>query len=598
MNRTKAKAKYKWNVDKLYTKKRDFIEDLELLSINMRAQTLFKGSLKNYEDFCDFDELSEQGNLLSSKIEHFFKILEVEPHHKNALEFQAIYDKEMERFEGQFSWIEDEIKDIGKEQIFEWLDSKEIWKPYKRTYEKFFKNLKYLLPASDRELLDKVSKSSGLIYEMYDSLKNKDNKTLTLNHKGNEYVLTQKNYIDYLEKSDPFLDQELRALMVRKYHEKDLKNKFAFAKIYESIVKEETETLKLIGMKNFEENFFGEENISVAAFKSLIDFASKNNEMYHEYFSLIKNHWGFNDKFYSSDSSLILYPEFLKKIDLNKSILTIKESLNPLGEEYLRNLDEALGDNKIDYFESPTKSSGAFTTFSYEHGSLISMNWSDNFSSMLTLTHELGHAVHNKFAKENQPKPLNYFNNIIAEVASTLNEQIVINHWLKNTSSKQVKANVLKERIEFIFNNFFHGIQESYFEYECFKAIDKNESLTLESIININKKTDKEIFGKSPFDKYDDKLKNISWMLSSHIFEQPFYLYKYALSLVMSFKLFQEFKNNNFELITNFLKEGGNLEPLDLFKKYGVDITSQKSYEPLIDHLKELIEELKECLEH
>ncbi|AXK51128.1 M3 family metallopeptidase [Spiroplasma alleghenense] len=596
MNREKAKNKYKWNVDKLYKTKREFLEDLELLSINMRAQTLFKGSLKNYQDFCDFDELSEQGNVISSRIEQFFKILDVEPHHKIALDFQAIYDKEMEKFDGQFSWIEDEIKGIGEKQIYEWLETKESWKPYRRTYKKFFKNLKYLLPEKDRVLLDKVSKSSGLIYEMYDSLKNKDNETPILNYKNKEYKLTQSKYVDILEKSDPFLDQELRALAVRKYHQKDFENKYGFAKIYESIIKEETETLKLIGMKDFQENFFGEENISVESFKALVKFASENSSLYHKYFTLVKNYWGFKEKYFSSDASLIFYPDAFQKISLKQGVEHIKKALQPLGEEYVENLKDALLENKIDYFESPYKSSGAFTTFSYEFGSLISMNWNDNFSSMLTLSHELGHSVHNKFSKDQQQKPLNYFNNIIAEVSSTLNEQIVIDYLLINNISKEMKANILKERIEFIINNFYHGIQESYFEFECFKVIDKDENLTLEKIVSLNKKTDTEIFGKSPFDKYDDNLKNISWSLSSHIFEQPFYLYKYALSLVMSFQLFQDFKNGDSEKVVSFLKDGGSLEPQDLFQKYGVDICNPRSYEPLIKYLNELILELEKCL--
>ncbi|AHI53859.1 oligoendopeptidase F [Spiroplasma sabaudiense Ar-1343] len=593
MNRNKAAKKYKWDFSKLYKTKPEFLEDLEFLSLNYRTQTLFKGLLKNYEDFRDFDVVSEQGNKISARLEQYLKILEVEPHNKLALELQAAYEKELEVFDGQFAWIEEEIKAIGETQIMEWLKTDPKWIPYAKSYQKFFKNLKYLLPESQRILLSKVSKSSELAYEMYETLKWKDNDVKYFFHNQKKYLLTQNNLTNILEESRPIEDQEVRALAIRKFHENDYNNKHALAKIYENIVKEETESLKLIGMKHFSEQFFDDENITETEFLNLVDFASKNSDVYFEYYKMIKDVLGFQDKFYGSDASLTLVKTKGNKIKLKSGIKIIKQALLPLGKEYGEALANCFKENRIDYFESPHKSSGAFTTFSYDYGSLISINWQDNFSSLMTLTHELGHAVHSELAKQSQPKPLNCFNNIIAEVASTLNEQILLDFWLKKNKSSAVRINLLKERVEFIFNNFFSGIEESYFEYLCFQAVDKEEVLTSEKLIEIQKIAVKKVFNKNSFDSYDDKIKAISWSFSSHIFEQPFYLYKYALSLVMSLKLFQEYENSNFEIINNFLKEGGNLPPQELFKKYGVDIKDSKSYEPLISYLKKLVDEIK-----
>ncbi|AUM62616.1 M3 family metallopeptidase [Spiroplasma monobiae] len=596
MKRNEAISKYKWNLLDLYKKDEDFLNDLEIYIEANNKLLRYKNTLNNKDSFINFLKESIKVDSYSSKMGHFLKYLYIEQKNERLNNLESIYNKKLQHFDGKFSWISEEVKGIGQSKILQWLSKDEELKHYSKSYKEFFKHIKYLLPQKDRELISKVSNSSSILYEMYETMRFKDNEEKILKYNDKEYIVNQKFISDIYTYSDPKADQELRALASLKYKEEINLKKHTFAKIYESIVKEEIESSKLVGMEGFKENFFDEDDFSLNDFLGLLKYTSKNSEVYYRYYEIIKNYLNL-DKFYGTDSSL----ELIKLEKLNYSVeeaqQIIKESLKGLGDEYLKNLEYCWSDNKVDYFEDENKSTGAFTIGSYKYDSLISMNFTDDIDSVSTLAHEMGHAVHNLFAKQNQPRPLNGFSNMIAEVASTFNEHLLFDYLIKNEKDESRKITLIQNRIEFIFNNFFSAVADAQFEYNCYEEIEKGGVLTLEKISDILKESNRKILGKSIFDRYDADSYKYSWISISHLFEQPFYIFKYAVSIAVSFKLYSEFKNtNDSNKIINFLKEGGSLEITELFSKYGFDCKDENSYKEIINEVKSLVDQFEVLL--
>ncbi|WP_342274891.1 M3 family metallopeptidase [Spiroplasma endosymbiont of Cantharis lateralis] len=146
-------------------------------------------------------------------------------------------------------------------------------------------------------------------------------------------------------------------------------------------------------------------------------------------------------------------------------------------------------------------------------------------------------------------------------------------------------------------SNFFSAIADAEFEYQCYNSSEKGEVLTLDKISEILKKANKKVLGKSIFDRYDDQVYKYSWIAISHIFEQPFYIYKYAVSIAVSFKLYSEFKRTkDASQIINFLKDGGSLKATQLFKKYNFDCKKEESYKDLILEVEKLVENFEQLL--
>ncbi len=598
MNRNSASEKYKWNIGSLYKDKKTFESDLEIYLKNYRELQKYKGRLNDFDTFKEFFLESKKVSDLGNKINHYLKILLVEQNNALALENESLYYLKLQEFDGQFTWITEQIKEIGEETFLKWIKSDQDLMSYELHYQDFFKNLKYLLPEGERKLIAQVSNSSSMIYELYETLRFKDNKIETLTYKGKEYKLDQYTLSDVLTYSKPKEDQQLRIELSLAYKKNQKNKKFTLAKLYDSIVKEEVESTQLVGMKSFTENYFEDDNFSLDNYLSLIKLVSNNNQPYNDFYKLIKRYFQFDNKFYSTDSCLALANIEKKQILVEQGISILKKALSSLGSEYSEMLDLCIADNKIDFFEDDNKSSGAFTVYSNGYGSLVSLNYTDDYESISTLAHEIGHAVHNSFSEKYQKEPLNTFGNLIAEVSSTLNEHILFDYLIKESTDIQTKIVLIQNRIEFIISNFYSAVSESLFEYNCFKTVEKGDTLTLEKIISLLKQSSKEVLGESIFDKYNDEVIEYGWTSISHIFEQPFYIYKYAVSIAVSFKLYEDFKKtNDYTNILNYLKDGGSMKTIDLFKKYGFDPNEERAYVPLISYLKNLIEELELLLE-
>ncbi|WP_339021693.1 M3 family metallopeptidase [Spiroplasma endosymbiont of Atherix ibis] len=208
------------------------------------------------------------------------------------------------------------------------------------------------------------------------------------------------------------------------------------------------------------------------------DYFFKLSVVFYSYYQIIKDYLKL-EKFYGTHCNLELGKNEKVNYLVEDAKNIIRNSLKVLGQEYITNLEYYWSDNKIDYFEDKNKSTGAFTVNIYSYDSLISMNFTSDIDSISTLAHEIGHAVHNLFSKQNQPKPLNSFSNMIAEVASTFNEHLLFDYLLKNEKNENRKLKLIQNRIEFIFNNFFSAVADAEFEFQCYEASENGEILTL-----------------------------------------------------------------------------------------------------------------------
>ncbi|WP_158500849.1 M3 family metallopeptidase [Spiroplasma cantharicola] len=596
MKRIDAHNKYKWDLISLYKNDNDFLVDLELYIEKNRELLKYKNKLNNKIDFLNFLRESILVDQSISKINHFLKHLYIEQNNSRLLNLESIFNNKLQEFDGKFSWVSEEIKNVGKRKILKWLSEDNQLVHYSESYKDFFKNIRYLLPQRHRELISKVSNSSSIIYEMYEVMRFKDNEEKKLIYNNKEYIINQKFISDILTYSDPVNDQQLRIQASLKFKEELKYKQHTYAKLYESIVKEEIESAKLVGMKSFKNNFFERDDFSITNFLNLINFTSKNSRAYYKYYEIIKRYLNL-EKFYGTDSSLELFKLERKNYSIEEAQEIIKNSLKPMGEKYISNLEYCLSNNRVDYYEDKNKSTGAFTIGSYTYDSLISLNYTNDIDSISTLTHELGHAVHNLFAKQSQPRPLNSFSNMIAEVASTFNEHLLFDYLLEKEKDEKRKLILIQNRIEFIFSNFFSAIADAEFEYQCYKLSEKGEVLTLGKISEILRKANKKVLGNSVFDKYDNEVGKYSWIAISHIFEQPFYIYKYAVSIAVSFKLYSDFKRTGDETqIINFLKDGGSLKVTELFKKYNFDCKNQESYKDLILEVEKLVDTFESIL--
>ncbi|AGR41628.1 oligoendopeptidase F [Spiroplasma taiwanense] len=590
MKREHIEKKYKWDFSNIYKNIDEWKNDLTKAEVLVNKIAELKNKLKKRNFFYYYLKLEKEKNLLIVKLSHYLHLLDID---QTNFEFQEL-NSIMENFEQisniRTSFISNELKSIGEKIISNWILNSE-YKEFAYFFRHFFKESKYVLSESEEELINKISRSRSAVGNLYDSLAYADNEIEKIELNKEIKELNNLVYKKIMEDSDPILEQNLRQNAEKLYFSNFTKRKHSFSKIYEAILQKQIENKNIRKYNNILEMALFNDEVNSNIYLKLIEIGKKYINEFKKYNLLIKEKYNLKT-FNSTDRKLKLVQNYDKDFSVEEAIKISKEALKPLGEIYISKLNIALKENLIDFYESQNKVQGAYSSGGNGIEPIILMNWDFKLSSVNTLLHELGHSVHTIFSDEYQKYPLNNYPIILAEVASTLNEHFLFDYMYNQANEKNEKIYLLQQRIFDLNSTFYRQIQFADFEYSAHKLVENSEPITTKTLMELFKTKQIE-FGYDIFD--DNQLDVYNWSYISHFFHSPFYVYKYAIDLVASFKLYSDFKNGNNNIL-NFLKSGGSKEPLDILKDVGVDFEKEETYLPLVNEISYLIEELKKLI--
>jgi len=593
MKRSQADQQYKWDFSHLYENIDFWKADLAKISKLGDEVESLKNQLGTKEGFLKYLDLSKQLGNNANKLATYTHLGDVDQTATIYQELEGLLINEYQKISIKTSFVEPELKQVGREKIFEFL-ADEQYQQYRLDYELFFEQAQHVLSAHDEELLSKVSLSRGSIGAMYDSLAFADNQEVQIEWQGKKQPLTNAVLFEILEDSDPIKDQQVRLEAVRLQNQTFVNHKHSFAKIYEGILQGETESINLRNYPSVLEASLAGDSVPKAVYLKLLEVGKKFIKSFEEYNLLIKNHFKL-DKFYASDRQLKFVSDYNQTFNVEQAQTIIRQALSILGDEYLKNLDLAWSKNRIDYYEDTNKRSGAYSTGGDGIDPIILMNWDDKLNSVNTLAHESGHSVHTIFADNFQLQPLNNYPIILAEVASTLNEHILFDYMYAHAQSKEEKIYLLQQRIFEMMSTFYRQIQFADFEYRAHELVQKGIPQTADSLADLFEQTQKE-YGYQVFDQVDPNAKSFGWPRISHFFHSPYYVYKYAIDITASYKLYSDIKAGNVTTTLNFLKAGGSKRPLDVMLDSGIDFQKEATYQPLIKAMESYLTELKSLL--
>ncbi|MBE4704271.1 oligoendopeptidase F [Spiroplasma platyhelix] len=588
------KKQYCWDFSHLFKNDEHWIKGLNDLDQVASKLVKLKGKLKELKNFKNYLELSKELSLNLMKLGQYLHYSDLDQTNLNFQKLNNLFAIKITNINQQLSWIEPEIKAIGSKTIDKWVSDNPELKNYQHTMKVFFQFEKYILSEHDENLLSKVSKSRGAVGDLYDTLVYADKEKVSIKYKKKEQELTQTLYLDILENTHPTKDQELRIQTNQKFYQDIVNKKHSLAQIYQGIIEVGIEETKIRDPKeslsSLEYSLLGD-NVSLPVYENLIKVGQKHADLVREFYQIKKSFFKLK-KFYPTDTSLQMAKLPNQKYDVETGINIIKLVLSVLENEYLEQLNLALLPGRIDYFEDTNKRTGAYSSGGNGVEPIILMNWDDTINAINTLGHELGHSVHTLLADKYQTYPNNNYPIILAEVASTVNEHLIFDYLYNKAKSDEEKIYLLQSHIETIIGTFFRQIQFAEFEWEAHKLVEKEEPLNADVLADLYRKiADK--YGQDVLDLADDKQKSYSWPRVSHFFHSPFYVYKYATSITVSYKLYEDIKQGKKDNLLKFLKSGGSDYPLEILKKAGVNLEDINVYNPLVENLANLINELK-----
>ena len=488
------------------------------------------------------------------------------------------------------SYMVPEIIAMDSDKLENYLKTEKL-SHYKKYVDDILRLKPHTLNEREEELLAAVSDLSGVPENIYDMLSFADLQFPEIeDEKGEKIRVTHANFSLFLKSKDARVRKDAFEAMYSVYNQ--YKNTFA-STLYGGI-KSEIFYAKTRKYESALQGSLFQDNVSVDVYNNLIDAVHENLDTLNDYIDLKKKFLGL-DKINMYDLYVPLTENFDMEIPYEKAQEIILEALKPLGEEYLENVKKAFSEGWIDVYGNEGKQGGAYSWGSYDSKSYILMSYKDDLNSLFTLIHEMGHSMHSYYSKNNQPYLYSGYKIFVAEVASTLNELLLINYLLKNASSKEEKIYLLNYYLEQFRTTVYRQTMFAEFEKICHGKVENGEPLTAEDFNNIYYDLNKKYYGESSEVNEDIALE---WARIPHFYSN-FYVYKYATGFSAASALSKQILEEGDSAVDRykeFLKSGGSEFPLDQLRKAGVDMEKKEAVDEALHVFKDLVKQLEKEL--
>ncbi len=334
------------------------------------------------------------------------------------------------------------------------------------------------------------------------------------------------------------------------------------------------------------------EDVDSKVYKNLIRSVHKNLPLLHRYFRDRKRVLGMKSHhMYDLYTPLVEGAEM--ELDYEDAFKLVKEGLAPLGERYGELLQEAHDNGWIDVEETEGKRSGAYSISVYglKHPYVL-LNYQPTTNDIFTVAHELGHAMHSYFAERTQPQEKADYKIFVAEVASTVNEVLLVKHLLAKTEDVKLKKYLLSYYMDTIKSTLFRQTQFAEFEFWAHDMAEKGMPLTKDALCEQYLAINKQYYGRSVV---SDPEIAYEWARIPH-FYRAFYVYKYATGIISAISIAERIYNEGETAVEDyfkFLSAGGSDSPVELLKLAGVDLTKPDAFNAAMASFKDALEQFE-----
>lgn len=586
LKRNEVKEEFKWKIEDMFSS--DELWDKEFDEVKKEIE-LFKA----YSDkitIADLWKILSKRDDIMRRVDYLYVYAGLRSNEDSTNTFyQAMADKSeslITIFSSATAFIEPAVLSLDANELEEAL-TKEPLSLYRHYIEDILRSRKHILSKDKEELLAQFYEVGNAASNIYYMLENADMTFPDItDSNGKKHPLSHGTYISYLESKD----RTLRKSAFDTYYDTYYKQKNTLAATYSSSVKKDIAFAKVRNYSSALESMLSAGNIPVSVYTNLIDTVNKHLPLLHRYVALRKKMLGFDElHFYD------LYTPIVPDVDNSKTYEDAKaevlKAVSVLGEDYVSTLSSALNNEGwVDIYENEGKRSGAYSWGAYGCHPFVSLNYNNTVDSMFTLAHEMGHAMHSHYTWDNQPFVYGDYTIFVAEVASTVNEALLMEYLLKTTEDKAFKAYLINYFMEQFRGTLFRQTMFAEFELEAHKLVEEGGALTFDVLNDIYLNLNKKYFGDGLV--YDDKIA-WEWARIPH-FYTAYYVYQYATGYSAAIALSQNILNNNgAESYLNFLKGGSSKYSIDLLKGAGVDMTSPKPVEEALKVFEGLLDKME-----
>ena len=590
MKRIEQKIEDTWCLEDMFESDDFWEEEFGRLQRMIFQYEDFEGTLGESADrLLEYLKFNDETNLLMERL-YVYANMRYHQDMANSMyqEFAARVQKLMVEMSGASAFAEPEILEIITEKINVFFNENPELETYKRYISEILRGKNHTLDKKTETILAKsrqMANAAENIFSMYNGADIKFPSITT--EEGEEIEITHGNFVPLLES----VDREVRKAAFEGVYETYGKMRNTLAATFAANLDQANFYAQVRNFSSAREMYLYGSNIPESVYDNLIETVHKNMDKMHKYVSLRKKILDVSElHMYDLYTPIAKAPDTKYSFDAAKDI--VLEGLAPMGEEYIKVLEEGFDNRWIDVYENEGKRSGAYSWGAYGTHPYVLMNYHGTLDHVFTLAHEMGHAIHSYYSDANQPYVNAGYKIFVAEVASTCNESLLIQHLLKITEDEEEKAYLINHFLEQFKGTLYRQTMFAEFEKIAHSMVQNGEGVTADRLCGIYYNLNKEYFGD---DIVIDKEIELEWARIPH-FYNPFYVYQYATGLSAAIALSKRILEEGKPAVEDYMKfltGGSSQDPIELLKIAGVDMTSSEPIETALELFGNLLEELQ-----
>lgn len=586
MKRADVKTQYKWKLEDIYATDEKWEEDYNSLKERVDQPLVYRGKLSDADSLLKCFNLVDELMIVAERLYSYAHMRKDED--ASCDKYVGMADKALSLYialSASLSFTEPELSALPENVLQSFIDDSKFAK-YSYNLKQIKRSKAHILSEEGEKLMTMASESMGYFRNTFSMI---DNVDLPLpkvkNDKGETVQLTHGTYSYLLSCKDAKVREEAFKGMYGAV--KSLIN--TTASNYTGSVKQDNFFARARGFSSPLEQALQSGDIPSSVYDNLIRHVGENLQTVHEYVKYRKEQLG--GELHMYDMYVPLVENASLSLEFEDAFKLVKEGLKPLGEDYAKLLERAYNERWMDVYETENKRSGAYQSGCYGVHPFVLLNYSKTTHDVFTIAHELGHAMHTHYSNSALPYSQAGYAIFVAEVASTVNEVLLLKHLISSTDDAKLKKFLLSYYLDMFRTTLFRQTMFAEFEMLAHDMDLKGVPLTPNSLSDVYYDLNKKYYGDGV--THDDEIR-YEWARIPH-FYTAFYVYKYATGITSAVNIANGILQNpqNVNNYKKFLSAGGTDSPYEILKIAGVDLADAAPYETAMKEFNDTLKQLK-----
>lgn len=586
MDRKEVETKYTWNTA-------DIFENDEAWEAAFAAlETLpdvsgFRGKLTNAETVSKYFEVTEAYEIKLMRV-YLYAFLKHDEDVR-VTKYNAYIGKVMSlftRYGAETSFAVPELTALPEETLA-LIAADARLSDHDYMLRRLIARKKYILSAAEERILAQTAEPMSVSGDVFDMLDDAELNLPCMMYLGKRVRLSHGLYSVIM--SGP--DRKARATAFKKYYSAYEKIINTLATTYYGNVKKDIFYKNVRGYESCLQAAIFDEDVTREVYDNLIAAVDEGAPVMHRYMSVRRKALGL-DKMHMYDLYIPLVEDAELRLSFEDAFELVLKGLSPLGDAYNALLRKGRDERWIDVCETEGKRGGAYSIGIFGNHPYVLLNYQQTTSNVFTIAHEMGHALHSYFSNAEQPYAKSDYKIFVAEVASTVNEVLLLKYLLRTTEDKKLKKYLLNYFMDMIRTTLFRQTQFACFEQEAHAMAERGEPLTKDNLSQLYYALNKKYYGDA---LTHDRQIAIEWARIPH-FYRSFYVYKYATGITAAIAIAEKILSEGQPAVEKyfaFLKGGCSQDPVSLLKGAGADLTDKATFAAAMREFEEALDEFE-----